>query len=75
MNRLSMSTEIKEDSLGSISGGNDIVSCFCLSCPIQPVYCGELQCAGLGLAVDVVDESGQPVKGEKGNLSVGSHFP
>ena len=68
--------EIKADLLlGSISGGTDIVSCFCLSCPIQPVYRGELQCAGLGLAVDVVNESGQSVKGEKGELVCRKPFP
>ncbi|MGB0358310.1 MAG: acetoacetate--CoA ligase [Litorivicinaceae bacterium] len=68
--------DIKHDLLlGSISGGTDIVSCFCLSCPIRPVYRGELQCAGLGLAVDVVDESGQSVVGEKGELVCRQPFP
>ena len=69
-------TMIKNDLLlGSISGGTDIVSCFCLSCPIRPVYRGELQCSGLGLAVDVVDESGQSVVGEKGELVCRQPFP
>ena len=68
--------DIKQDLLlGSISGGTDIVSCFCLSCPIRPVYRGELQCAGLGLAVDVVNESGQSVTGEKGELVCRQPFP
>ena len=68
--------DIKQDLLlGSISGGTDIVSCFCLSCPIRPVYRGELQCAGLGLAVDVVNESGQSVAGEKGELVCRKPFP
>ncbi len=68
--------DIKKDVLlGSISGGTDIVSCFCLSCPILPVYRGELQCAGLGLAVDVVDEAGQSVIDEKGELVCGQPFP
>ena len=67
---------IKQDLLlGSISGGTDIVSCFCLSCPIRPVYRGELQCAGLGLAVDVVNESGKSVIGEKGELVCRQPFP
>jgi len=67
---------IKEDVLlGSISGGTDIVSCFCLSCPTIPVYRGELQCAGLGLAVDVVDDSGQSVIHEKGELVCRQPFP
>lgn len=68
--------EIKSDVLlGSISGGTDIVSCFCLSCPILPVYRGELQCAGLGLAVDVVDEDGESILGEKGELVCRRPFP
>jgi acetoacetyl-CoA synthetase len=67
---------IKSDLLlGSISGGTDIVSCFCLSCPVLPVYRGELQCAGLGLAVDVVNESGESVVGEKGELVCRRPFP
>ena len=68
--------DIKDDVLlGSISGGTDIVSCFCLSCPIRPIYRGELQCAGLGLAVDVVNENGQSVIGEKGELVCRQPFP
>ena len=68
--------EIKSDVLlGSISGGTDIVSCFCLSCPIRPVYAGELQCAGLGLAVDVVNQQGQSVVGVKGELVCRQPFP
>ena len=68
--------DVKSDILlGSISGGTDIVSCFCLCCPIRPVYEGELQCAGLGLAVDVVNEAGQPVVGEKGELVCRQPFP
>jgi acetoacetyl-CoA synthetase len=39
--------------LSSISGGTDIVSCFALGCPIIPVHRGELQCAGLGMAVEI----------------------
>lgn len=61
--------------LGSISGGTDIVSCFCLSCPILPVHRGQLQCAGLGLAVDVVDEAGESILGEKGELVCRRPFP
>jgi acetoacetyl-CoA synthetase len=52
-------SRIKRDvCLSSISGGTDIVSCFVLGNPIGPVWRGEIQCAGLGLAVDVFDEDG-----------------
>lgn len=68
--------DIKKDlCLSSISGGTDIVSCFALGCPILPVYRGELQCRGLGLAVNVYDENGKPVKGEKGELVCENSFP
>lgn len=67
---------IKHDLLlASISGGTDIVSCFVLGNPVLPVYRGEIQCRGLGMAVDVVDEDGQPVRGEKGELVCTRPFP
>ncbi|WP_168013024.1 acetoacetate--CoA ligase [Halomonas salinarum] len=61
--------------LASISGGTDIVSCFALGCPIRPVYRGQLQCRGLGMAVAVVDDDAQPVYGEKGELVCTRPFP
>ena len=68
--------DIKPDlQLASISGGTDIVSCFVLGNPIGPVWRGEIQCAGLGMAVDVVDENAQPVVGEKGELVCTRPFP
>src|SRR5215469_9659661 len=51
---------VKSDlQLASISGGTDIVSCFALGCPIRPLYRGEIQCRGLGLAVDIFDDAGR----------------
>ena len=67
---------IKRDlCLASISGGTDIVSCFVLGCPIRPVWRGESQCRGLGMAVDVFDEEGHSVRGEKGELVCRQTFP
>lgn len=67
---------IKHDlMLASISGGTDILSCFALGCPLRPVYAGELQCRGLGLAVEVFNEQGQPVYGQKGELVCTQPFP
>ena len=61
--------KIKKDvQLASISGGTDIISCFVLGCPILPVYLGEIQCRGLGMAVEAWDDNGNPVIGEKGEL-------
>ncbi|QPC86809.1 acetoacetate--CoA ligase [Mesorhizobium sp. NBSH29] len=67
---------IKQDlHLASISGGTDIVSCFVLGVPINPVWSGEIQGAGLGMAVDVWDDDGKPVRGEKGELVCTNAFP
>ncbi len=68
--------DIKADlQLSSISGGTDIISCFVLGCPTLPVWRGEIQCKGLGMAVEVFDESGQPMQGEKGELVCTRPFP
>jgi len=61
--------------LASISGGTDIVSCFVLGNPNAPVWPGEIQAAGLGMAVSVWDEAGRPVRGEKGELVCTRPFP
>jgi acetoacetyl-CoA synthetase len=61
--------------LGSISGGTDIVSCFALANPMLPVYRGELQCRGLGMNVHAVNETGDSLIQEKGELVCKSAFP
>jgi len=61
--------------LSSISGGTDIVSCFALGNPLLPVYSGELQCRGLGLKVEIYNEAGQTIQGEKGELVCTAPFP
>jgi acetoacetyl-CoA synthetase len=61
--------------LASISGGTDIVSCFVLGNPIGPVWRGEIQKRGLGMAVEVWNEDGKPVVGEKGELVCTKPFP
>ncbi|WP_274426327.1 acetoacetate--CoA ligase [Chelativorans sp. YIM 93263] len=67
---------IKDDvHLASISGGTDIVSCFVLGVPTLPVWVGEIQAPGLGMAVDVWDEDGRPLKSGKGELVCTRAFP
>ncbi|WP_159946640.1 acetoacetate--CoA ligase [Rhizobium sp. 18065] len=67
---------IRDDvQLASISGGTDIVSCFVLGNPLKAVWRGEIQGPGLGLAVDVWDDEGKPVRGEKGELVCTKAFP
>jgi acetoacetyl-CoA synthetase len=68
--------DIKSDlCLSSISGGTDIISCFALGNPLLPVYRGELQCIGLGLAVSIFNEQGQSITQEKGELVCTKPFP
>ncbi|MCJ8143741.1 acetoacetate--CoA ligase [Ancylobacter sp. A5.8] len=67
---------IKSDlHLASISGGTDIVSCFVLGDPTAPVYKGEIQAPGLGMAVEVWSDEGKPVTGERGELVCTKPFP
>ena len=68
--------DVKADlHLASISGGTDIISCFVLGNPIAPVWRGEIQTPGLGMAVDVFDDAGRPLRGEKGELVCTRPFP
>ena len=68
--------DVKPDLLlASISGGTDIVSCFVLGSPILPVHRGEIQCRGLGMAVQVFDDEGNPVRQQKGELVCTRPFP
>lgn len=67
---------IKRDlHLASISGGTDIVSCFVLGVPSLPVWRGEIQGAGLGMAVDVFEADGAPLPSGKGELVCTRPFP
>jgi acetoacetyl-CoA synthetase len=67
---------VKDDvCLSSISGGTDIVSCFVLGNPMGPVWRGEIQAKGLGMAVEIFNEEGRPVRGEKGELVCTKPFP
>ncbi len=61
--------------LCSISGGTDIVSCFVLGDPTKPVYKGEIQRRGFGMAVEVLNENGNSVLDEKGELTCSKPFP
>jgi acetoacetyl-CoA synthetase len=68
--------DIGEDVLlASISGGTDILSCFALGNPLLPVYRGELQCRGLGMAVEVYDEDGRSLPRGRGELVCTRPFP
>ena len=67
---------VKSDvQLSSISGGTDIVSCFALGCPTLPVHRGEIQCRGLGMRVEIFDDAGRALRGERGELVCTAPFP
>ena len=69
--------EVKPDvHLASISGGTDLCSCFVLGDPTSPVYAGEIQRPGLGMAVDVWSEAGESLAvGKRGELVCTEPFP
>ncbi len=68
--------DIKSDChLVSMSGGTDLISCFMLGNPNLPVYEGEIQSAGLGMAVDIWDDNGQSMTQGKGELVCTKPFP
>ncbi len=70
-------SDIKADlCLSSIAGGTDIVSCFACGCPILPVYRGEIQCLGLGMAVEICRADGTFANvDETGELCCRQSFP
>jgi acetoacetyl-CoA synthetase len=61
--------------VASMSGGTDIISCFALANPLVPVYSGELQSIGLGMAVAIFDDKGAPILKQQGELVCTQAFP
>ena len=63
--------------LGSITGGTDIISLFGAPSQISPVYAGEIQVRGLGMAVEAWNFQGKNVTdtGEPGDLVCVKPFP
>jgi len=58
-----------------VSGGTDIIGCFVGGNPAGPVWRGEIQARLLGMAVEVFDENGTPVRERKGELVCTRPFP
>ncbi|MGE0798848.1 MAG: acetoacetate--CoA ligase [Lautropia sp.] len=61
--------------LSSPSGGTDIISFFVGGHPTGPCYLGQIQAPALGMAVDVFDDDGRPVRGRPGELVCTRPFP
>jgi acetoacetyl-CoA synthetase len=69
--------DVKADvHLASISGGTDLCGCLVAGDPTGPVYAGEIQGPGLGMAIDVYGDAGQPLgPGHGGELVCTQSFP
>ena len=61
--------------LQSISGGTDIIGAFVLGHPELPVQRGRIQTRGLGMDVAAVDDDGQELVGQVGELVCRNPFP
>lgn len=61
--------------LSSITGGTDIIGCFALGNPTLPVYAGEIQSPGLGMALSFYDDASVPLARDKGELVCTRPFP
>jgi acetoacetyl-CoA synthetase len=61
--------------LVSLSGGTDVCSGFVGGSPYLPVYAGEIQCRLLGCKVEALDEAGQPLIDEVGEMVISEPMP
>jgi len=61
--------------VSSITGGTDIIGCFALGNPTLPVYAGEIQSPGLGMAVAFYSDDGKPLPIGRGELVCTRSFP
>jgi acetoacetyl-CoA synthetase len=68
--------DIKRDvSLGSMSGGTDLIGCFAAGDPTAAVWRGEISALVVGMATDVFDDDGNSIRGQKGELVCTRAFP
>jgi acetoacetyl-CoA synthetase len=61
--------------LESVSGGTDLCTAFVGGCRLLPIYAGEIQGAALGAKVQAVDDAGEPVVDEVGELVITEPMP
>lgn len=59
----------------NISGGTEVGACFLSPHPVQPLTAMTLGGPALGMAVDVFDDDGRPVRGEVGELVCTKPWP
>jgi acetoacetyl-CoA synthetase len=61
--------------LASISGGTDLCTAFLGGCPCSPVYAGELQCLDLGADIHSLDDEGNEILDQMGELVIKKPMP
>jgi len=61
--------------LCSMAGGTDVCTAFVGGCPLDPVYEGEIQCRGLGCALESWDDDGHPIVDEVGEMMITRPMP
>lgn len=61
--------------LTSISGGSDVCTAFVGGVPTLPVYKGEIQARALGCSIYALDEAGNQVTGEMGEMVINKPMP
>ncbi|MGO2136437.1 acetoacetate--CoA ligase [Marinobacter sp.] len=61
--------------IAPISGGTDVAAFYVGSCPIMPLYEGEMQCRTMGTAVYALDDNGEVVEDDVGELVVTKPMP
>jgi len=68
--------KIKDDIwLTSMSGGTDVCTAFVGGCIVRPVYEGEIQCRALGCALYCLDEDGNKLENEEGEMVITEPMP
>lgn len=61
--------------LCSMSGGTDMCTAFVGGCPIRPVYKGEIQCRALGCDLHALDDYGNQLENEVGEMVIVKPMP
>ncbi|MGI8793465.1 MAG: AMP-binding protein [Acidimicrobiales bacterium] len=59
----------------NISGGTEVGACFLSPHPVEPIKPMSLGGPSLGMAVDVFDDAGRPIRGEVGELVCTKPWP
>jgi acetoacetyl-CoA synthetase len=59
----------------SLSGGTDVCSAFLSGCSLLPVYAGQLQCLTLGSDITALNEQGEEILDELGELVIKKPMP